>query len=86
MDHEYSPMDGLASYREKCATLAFGEGSDIVANKRFAGCQTISGTGALRIGFTFLRDWYHKKDAKVYVPDPTWPTHRGIAEKAGYQW
>lgn len=20
------------------------------------------------------------------VPDPTWPTHRGIAEKAGFQW
>lgn len=20
------------------------------------------------------------------MPDPTWPTHRGISEKAGFEW
>uniref|UniRef100_A0A7S3FUM4 Aspartate aminotransferase n=1 Tax=Strombidium rassoulzadegani TaxID=1082188 RepID=A0A7S3FUM4_9SPIT len=85
-DHEYTPIDGSQTYRERCATLALGENSEIIKSKRFAGCQTISGTGSLRVGLTFLKDWFPNKNAKVYVPDPTWPTHRGIAEKAGYEW
>ena len=32
----------------------------------------------------FLRKWYPKLDATIYVPDPTWPTHVGIAENAGF--
>jgi aspartate/tyrosine/aromatic aminotransferase len=40
----------------------------------------------LRVGLDFLRENYPNKNAKVYVPDPTWPTHRGIAEKAGFKW
>ena len=34
----------------------------------------------------FLRTWFPNKEAKIYVPDPTLPTHRGIAEKAGFEW
>jgi aspartate/tyrosine/aromatic aminotransferase len=66
--------------------LAFGEDHDAVTANRIASCQTISGTGSLRIGFDFLRTWFPNKEAKIYVPDPTWPTHRGIAEKAGFKW
>jgi aspartate/tyrosine/aromatic aminotransferase len=31
-----------------------------------------------------MKEWYPNKKAKVYVPDPTWPTHRNIAERAGF--
>jgi len=40
----------------------------------------------LRVGLDFLKEWYPNKKAKVYVSDPTWPTHRGIAERSGFEW
>jgi aspartate aminotransferase len=39
----------------------------------------------LRVGLEFLRQWYPNKNAKVYVPNPTWPTHVGISQKAGFE-
>jgi aspartate aminotransferase len=86
MDHEYAGIDGIPSYKEKCAALAYGADSDIVTDKRYVACQSISGTGSLRVGLDFMKAWYPNKTAKVYVPNPTWPTHRGIAEKAGFEW
>jgi aspartate/tyrosine/aromatic aminotransferase len=86
MDHEYAGIDGIPSFMRRASALAFGEESDAWASKRIATCQSISGTGCLRVGMEFLRQWYPNKNAKVYVPDPSWPTHRGIAEKAGFQW
>jgi aspartate/tyrosine/aromatic aminotransferase len=86
MDHEYSGIDGIPSFRRKAQILAFGPDHDAVTANRIASCQTISGTGSLRIGFDFLRTWFPNKEAKIYVPDPTWPTHRGIAEKSGFEW
>jgi len=84
MDHEYSPIDGNASYRAKAAALAFGADHDVIKSGRVATLQSLSGTGALRVGFEFLREWYPNKDAKIMIPDPTWPTHNGIAAKAGF--
>jgi len=82
MDHEYSNIDGNASFREKASGLVFAQENI----KRVANIQTISGTGGLRVGFDFLREWFPNKQAKIFVPDPTWPTHRGIATKAGFEW
>lgn len=86
MDHEYSGIDGIPTFRRKAQILAFGEDHDVVTSNRIGSCQTISGTGSLRIGFDFLRTWFPNKEAKIMVPDPTWPTHRGIAEKSGFEW
>lgn len=86
MDHEYSGIDGNPSYRARSAALAFGEDSEVIHSNRVGSCQTLSGTGSLRVGFDFLRQWFPNQEAKIYVPDPTWPTHRGIAEKAGFEW
>lgn len=33
-----------------------------------------------------MREFYPNKSAKIYTPDPTWPTHRGISTKAGFEW
>lgn len=83
-DHEYSGIDGNPSYRKRSAILAFGEDHDVIKTNRVGSCQTISGTGSLRIGMDFLKEWFPNKDAKIFVPEPTWPTHRGIAEKSGF--
>jgi aspartate aminotransferase, mitochondrial len=46
--------------------------------------QSISGTGALRIGAAFLSRFYpHAK--KVYVPNPTWGNHIPIFGDSGMQ-
>jgi aspartate aminotransferase len=83
MDHEYSGIDGIPTFRAKCLELAYGADSPVLGN--IASCQSLSGTGSLRVGFDFLREWYPKKDAKVYIADPTWPTHGGIAARAGFE-
>jgi len=31
-----------------------------------------------------MKTWYPRKDAKIFIPDPSWPTHKGIADKAGF--
>lgn len=85
MDHEYSGIDGIPTYRDKCIALAYGADSDVVKDGRVVACQSISGTGSLRVGFDFMKEWYPNKSAKIYVPDPSWPTHRGIAARAGFE-
>jgi len=55
MDHEYAPIDGIASYVRNCALLALGNDSSIVKDNRFSGCQAISGTGSIRLFFDFMR-------------------------------
>ena len=51
LDHESPGVDGIPSYREKSIKLAFGEN---VPLERIASCQSISGTGSIRLGFEFL--------------------------------
>jgi len=55
MDHEYAGIDGIASYMKKASALAFGDKHEAMTSNRVATCQSISGTGALRVGFEFLR-------------------------------
>jgi len=55
MDHEYAGIDGIPSYKQKCLELAYGADSEVVRSKRAVACQSISGTGSLRVGLEFLR-------------------------------
>ena len=86
MNHEYLPISGLDSYIQKCLKLGYGENSAALQEGRIAGAQSISGTGSLRLGFTFFSQWYPHKDIDFLVPAPTWPIHRTIAGLVGYDW
>ena len=86
MDHEYAAISGIDSYVQKCLTLAYGENSAARKENRIAGSQSISGTGALRLGFTFFSQWYPHKDIDFLIPNSTWPIHRTIADLVGYKW
>ena len=55
MDHEYAGIDGIPTYKQKCVELAYGHDSEVVKSKRAAACQSISGTGSLRVGMEFLK-------------------------------
>ena len=51
---EYLPIDGLAAFREETVKLILGSESKAVAEDRVACCQSLSGTGALRMGAEFV--------------------------------
>lgn len=55
LDKEYLPIGGLADFCKASAELALGENSEVLKSGRFVTVQTISGTGALRVGASFLQ-------------------------------
>lgn len=69
LDHEYLPIEGLKELRYEAARLILGD-SPIFTDSNYACVQTLSGTGALRLGAEFLKKLV--SDADVYVSDPTW--------------
>uniref|UniRef100_A0A0K8W881 Aspartate aminotransferase n=1 Tax=Bactrocera latifrons TaxID=174628 RepID=A0A0K8W881_BACLA len=82
MNKEYAPIQGLADFYNKSIALALGEDSDILKNNCNATVQSLSGTGALRIGAAFL-GLFWKGERVVYLPTPTWPNHRPIFMHSG---
>lgn len=75
LDHEYLPIDGLPAFTHASVKLMLGDSNDKVA-----AAQTISGTGAVRLGADFLKRFC---PADVYIPDPTWGNHKAIFGDAG---
>jgi len=54
VDHEYLPIGGLAAFNKAAITLALGEDNAYLKEKKYVTLQTLSGTGALRVGAAFL--------------------------------
>ncbi|KAI9502642.1 aspartate transaminase aat1 [Coemansia spiralis] len=80
MDKEYLPITGLAKFTTAAAELAYG--ADSAALGRLAVTQSISGTGALRIGGAFLQRFY-KTQPTIYLPTPTWGNHGAVFRDSG---
>lgn len=77
MDKEYAGITGVPAFTKAAAVLAYGSGSDAIKNDRVAITQSISGTGALRIGGEFLARWYpHGK--QIFIPTPSWANHNAV--------
>lgn len=72
-NHEYLWFLGMAKFNEMAPKLLLGERSPALLEGRAFGVQTISGTGALRMGAEFLVRHLHYKT--VYVSTPTWDNH-----------
>lgn len=70
LDKEYAPITGVPAFCRSAVELAYGTNSEAVKDGRIAVTQSISGTGALRIGGEFLARFYDNK--AIYVPTPTW--------------
>jgi len=81
LNKEYLPQRGDVSYVELCQKMLFGEGSALVANGSIATAQTLSGTGALRLGAEFMKRF--SPGTAVYISSPTWGTHNSIMDQAG---
>ena len=54
----------------------------MLAEKRNATVQSLSGTGSLRVGAEFLARHYPQSKL-VLLPDPTWPNHNKLFPLAG---
>lgn len=78
---EYLPLEGLGSFRDVMMKLMYGEDSAARKENRIAICQSLSGTGALRLGTEFIARFF-PTDTMVYLPTPTWGNHGKILQDA----
>ncbi len=80
LNKEYAGITGVPEFTKASAVLAYGKDSS--ALNRLAITQSISGTGALRIGAAFLAR--HYPGAKtIYVPQPSWANHAAVFKDSG---
>ena len=84
MDKEYAGITGVPSFTTAAAILAYGPSSDAIQADRIAITQSISGTGALRIGGEFLARHY-PSSKKIYIPTPSWANHTPIFNDSGLE-
>jgi len=82
MDKEYLGITGLPAFCKDAATLAFADsGDNFVSEGLYANTQTISGTGALKIGAEYLGKFQTNKT--IYLPKPSWGNHTPIFKNSG---
>ncbi|EXJ54569.1 aspartate aminotransferase [Cladophialophora yegresii CBS 114405] len=84
MDKEYAGITGVPSFTKAAALLAYGPNSKPIAEDRVAITQSISGTGALRIGGAFLQRWYPGSKT-IYIPTPSWANHKAVFSDSGLE-
>ena len=77
----YLPMTGDPAYCTEVQKLLFGEGHDIISDKRAATAQCPGGTGALRVAGDYLK--FVHPGAKIWLSNPTWANHNTIFKAAG---
>ncbi|KAH9886393.1 Aspartate aminotransferase [Xylariomycetidae sp. FL2044] len=80
LNKEYAGITGVPEFTKAAAVLAYGKDSS--ALDRLVITQSISGTGALRIGAAFLERFY-PGDKKIYIPTPSWANHKAVFNDAG---
>jgi aspartate aminotransferase len=78
---EYLAIEGDVQFVQKA--LEFAYGTELMASNHIAGVQTLSGTGACRVGGTFLARFL-PKGTRIYIPVPTWGNHWKIMQEAGF--
>lgn len=80
LNKEYAGITGVSEFTGAAAVLAFGSNS--TALDRIAITQSISGTGALRIGGAFLERFYPGSKT-IYIPTPSWANHAAVFKDSG---
>lgn len=79
LDKEYLPQSGDAEFCKLSRAMLMGDCAQI-REGRVATVQSLSGTGALRIGAAFINKFFPNK--VVYTSNPTWGTHKSILTHA----
>ena len=84
LDKEYAGITGVPAFTKAAANLAYGPDSAPIKENRMTITQTISGTGALRIGGAFL-ERFHPGSKSIYIPSPSWANHNAVFKDSGLQ-
>ncbi|KAI5715032.1 hypothetical protein M8J77_009315 [Diaphorina citri] len=83
LNHEYLPVLGLESFSSAATRMLLGgDASPPLREGRAFGVQTLSGTGALRVGAEFLHRILNY--TTFYYSKPTWENHRLVFLNAGF--
>lgn len=83
LDKEYLGITGLPAFTNAAADLAFLPESAVRKDSRNVTVQSISGTGSLRIGASFLSKFMKSK--VIWLPTPSWGNHNPIFNHAGME-
>jgi aspartate aminotransferase, cytoplasmic len=83
-DKEYLDISGLKMFCDKSVRLILGDEFVSTNAARIASCQSISGTGAVRLGAEFLGKFWPVK--VVLSSNPTWGNHRAIFNACGIEY
>ncbi|CAH1237325.1 unnamed protein product [Diabrotica balteata] len=83
LNKEYLPILGLEAFSSAATTMLLGQDSPAIREGRSFGVQSLSGTGALRVGAEFLARVLGKKT--FYYSDPTWENHKLLFKNAGFE-
>ena len=83
LDKEYAGITGVPAFTKAAAILAYGPSSSAIQEDRVAITQSISGTGALRIGGEFLARFFPTK--KIFIPTPSWANHNAVFKDSGLE-
>ena len=84
LDKEYAGITGVPDFTKSAALLAYGPDSTPLKEGRIAITQSISGTGALRIGGAFLERFYPGSKT-IYIPTPSWANHKAVFSDSGLE-
>ncbi len=68
---------------QKSVEFAFGAKHEVMASKRIAAVQSISGTGGCKLAGELLKKFF--SNSSIYLPDPTWGNHESIYRSCGLQ-
>ncbi|CAD8183917.1 unnamed protein product [Paramecium octaurelia] len=80
LNKEYLPIEGLPDFNKGCQRLLFGKDNPLLESGRIVTAQCLGGTGALRVGFDFVK---RHLAGDVYVSNPTWSNHNQILDRTG---
>jgi len=83
LNKEYFPILGLDNFTENATELLLGRSHQALLDRRAIGVQSLSGTGALRIGMEFLVRVLNYDT--IYFSDPTWENHRLLSNLSGFK-
>ena len=74
----------MPSFTKAAALLAYGSSSSVIKDDSLLITQSISGTGALRIGGEFLARFY-PSGKKIFIPTPSWANHNAVFKDSGLE-
>src|SRR3569833_353170 len=80
MNKEYAGITGVPEFTKGAAILAYGK--DSTAQDRIAISQSISGTGALRLGGAFLQRFF-PGDMSIFILTPSWAILAAVFNDSG---